>query len=405
MPYYRYVARQPDGQQVTSVVEGANQNEVINTLMASGTIVLSIEMTDSSSTQSSGLSSLFQPKVKVESFVIFCRQMYSLMKAGIPLLRAMRGLAESTADKPLKEALERVSHDLSQGQSLSNAMTGSVFSDLFISLIKVGENTGRLDQSMLQLAEYFEKEIDTIRRIRAAFRYPSFVFMVLFGAVIFLNFTVIPQFVGIFSKFGADLPLPTMILMSTSAFMIEYWWILALSCAGIFFVFNSWKNSKSGGIEWDKFKIRMPLVGELVNMALMSRFSRTFSLMLSAGVPLNVALKMAGEALDNKYLLSEIEKMRAAVESGVNLSAASAGSTLFTPLVHQMIQVGEETGQIDQLLLEVSDFYDREVEYNLTRLSARIEPILLLIVAGMVLLLAMGIFLPMWNMLDLIKQG
>ena len=149
----------------------------------------------------------------------------------------------------------------------------------------------------------------------------------------------------------------------------------------------------------------MPLVGELVNQALMSRFSRTFSLMLRAGVPLNVALQMSGEALDNKYLMSEIDKMKGAIEAGVSLSAASASSELFTPLVHQMIQVGEETGQIDQLLLEVSNFYDREVDYNLTRLSARIEPILLLIVAGMVLLLAMGIFLPMWNMLDLIKQG
>ena len=214
--------------------------------MASGAVVLSVEETEKSPV-SGGIVALFQPKVRIESFVIFCRQMYSLMKAGIPLLRAMKGLAESTTDKPLQVALEGVCDDLAQGQSLSNAMTGSVFSDLFISLIKVGENTGRLDESMLQLAEYFEKEIDTLRRIKAAFRYPSFVFMVLFGAVIFLNFTVIPQFVGIFSKFGADLPLPTMILMSTSAFMIEFWWVLALGCAGIFLGFNSWKTPNPAG--------------------------------------------------------------------------------------------------------------------------------------------------------------
>ncbi len=404
MPYFRYVARQGNGSKITSVVEAATEDDVIANVMASGSMVLSIEMVNQASTKG-GFAALFEPKVRIESLVIFCRQMYSLMKAGIPLMRAMKGLSESTTDAPLKAALERAVADLGQGQALSSALSGSVFNELFISMVKVGESTGRIDQAMQQLAEYFEKEIDTLRRIKAAFRYPSFVLMVLVGAVVFLNFTVIPQFVGIFEKFGANLPTPTLVLMSTSAFMIEYWWLLSIGIAGAYGIFYTWKNSEQGRISWDKFKLNMPLVGPLVNQALMSRFSRTFALMLRAGVPLNTALHMSGEALDNQYLISEIAKMRGAVEAGVSLSAASAGNDLFTPLVHQMIQVGEETGQIDQLLLEVSDFYDREVDYNLTRLSARIEPILLLIVASMVLLLAMGIFLPMWNMLDLIKQG
>lgn len=404
MPYFRYVARQADGSKVTSVMEAPSEHDVIANVMASGSVVLSIEMTKSATTKS-GFSALFEPKVRIESLVIFCRQMYSLMKAGIPLMRAMKGLSESTTDVPLKAALERAVSDLGQGQALSSALSGSVFNDLFISMVKVGESTGRIDQSMEQLAEYFEKEIDTLRRIKAAFRYPSFVLMVLLGAVIFLNFTVIPQFVGIFEKFGANLPTPTLVLMSTSAFMVEYWWVLSIAAAGTYGLFHSWKTSEKGRISWDKFKLNIPLVGPLVNQALMSRFSRTFALMLRAGVPLNTALHMSAEALDNQYLVTEISKMRGSVEAGVSLSAASMGNDLFTPLVHQMIQVGEETGQIDQLLLEVSDFYDREVDYNLTRLSARIEPILLLIVASMVLLLAMGIFLPMWNMLDLIKQG
>ncbi len=404
MPYFRYVARQADGSKVTSVMEAPSEHDVIANLMASGSVVLSIEMTKSAAAKS-GFSSLFDPKVRTESLVIFCRQMYSLMKAGIPLMRAMKGLSESTTDVPLKAALERAVSDLGQGQALSSALSGTVFNDLFISMVKVGESTGRIDQSMEQLAEYFEKEIDTLRRIKAAFRYPSFVLMVLFGAVIFLNFTVIPQFVGIFEKFGASLPTPTLVLMSMSSFMIKYWWILTITAVLIYGLFYLWKTSETGRISWDKFKLNIPLVGPLVTQALMSRFSRTFALMLKAGVPLNTALHMSAEALDNHYLITEIGKMRGSIEAGVSLSAASMGNDLFTPLVHQMIQVGEETGQIDQLLLEVSDFYDREVDYNLTRLSARIEPILLLILASMVLVLAMGIFLPMWNMLDLVKQG
>ncbi len=405
MPYFRYVARQPDGSKVTSVMEAPSEHDVIANLMASGSVVLSIEMTRSAAAKKGGLSALFGPKVRIESLVIFCRQMYSLMKAGIPLMRAMKGLSESTTDVPLKAALEKAVSDLGQGQALSSALSGTVFNDLFISMVKVGESTGRIDQSMEQLAEYFEKEIDTLRRIKAAFRYPSFVLMVLVGAVIFLNFTVIPQFVGIFEKFGANLPAPTLILMSMSAFMIKYWWLLTIVLFASYLLFYLWKTSEKGRISWDKFKLSIPLVGPLVNQALMSRFSRTFALMLKAGVPLNTALHMSAEALDNQYLINEIGKMRSSIEAGVSLSAASMGNDLFTPLVHQMIQVGEETGQIDQLLLEVSDFYDREVDYNLTRLSARIEPILLLILAAMVLVLAMGIFLPMWNMLDLIKQG
>lgn len=405
MPRYRYTARKPNGKRVSAIIEAASESEAIASVSASGAVLLSLDITQTQ--EKPAEVALFKPKVKLESLVIFSRQAYSLIKAGVPLLRAIKGLAQSTADKPLKDALDNVASELSNGSPMSVAMRNhpKVFSELFVSLVQVGENTGRLDDAMHQLAEYYEQEMETRRRIKSALRYPTFVMVVIIGAMAFLNVNVIPQFAGMFAKFGSDLPLPTKILLATSGFFVDYWWLLLFGSVGAFAGLQAWKNTEQGRVKWDRFKLRIPLVGSLVNRALMSRFSRTFALMLRAGVPLNTALQMSGEALDNHFLAGEVEKMKVAIESGVNLSAVTEDSQLFTPLVHQMIQVGEETGQIDSLLLEASDFYDREVDYDLKTLSARMEPILLLIVAGMVLVLALGIFLPMWSMLDLIRGG
>lgn len=174
---------------------------------------------------------------------------------------------------------------------------------------------------------------------------------------------------------------------------------------GAIFAFKAWVSRAAGREKWDKFRLHMPLVGSIVNRAQMARFSRTFALMLRAGIPINQSLTLASEALDNHYLENRLTEMKTAIEAGGTITNTAISINIFTPLVIQMIAVGEETGRIDELLLEVADFYEREVEYELKSLTARIEPILLVVVAAMVLVLALGIFLPMWNMLDIIKGG
>lgn len=282
-------------------------------------------------------------------------------------------------------------------------MHAGVFSPLFVSMINVGENTGRLDEALLQLANYYEQELETRKRIKTAMRYPTFVVSFIVIAMFILNVKVIPQFASMFNRFGVELPLPTRILIGMSNFFVNYWMVMLGAMVALFFAFRAWLNTSSGREKWDKIRLRMPIVGNLVNRAQLSRFSRTFSLMLRAGVPLNQSLALAAEALDNKFLEARLLEMKAAIEAGSSISATAINTGIFTPLVIQMIAVGEETGRIDELLLEVSDFYDREVDYDLKTLTARIEPILLVIVAGMVLVLALGIFLPMWGMLDAIK--
>jgi MSHA biogenesis protein MshG len=405
MPSFHYQGRSSDGSSVSGHIEAPTQDAVVEQLMNKGIIPISIKSGGGKSTFNIDFKALLTPAVPLEVLVIFCRQLYSLTKAGVPLLRSMKGLSQNSSNKQLQEALEDVTQELTNGRSLSSSMQmfPKVFSPLFVSMIHVGENTGRLDEALLQLANYYEQEVETRKRIKTAMRYPTFVISFIMVAMFVLNVKVIPQFSSMFARFGVDLPLPTRILIATSEFFVNYWMMMMVAMVAMGFAFKAWLNTANGREKWDKFRLRMPVVGELVNRAQLSRFSRTFALMLKAGVPLNQSLALSAEALGNKFLENRLLEMKSSIEAGGTISSTAINSGVFTPLVIQMISVGEETGRIDELLLEVADFYDREVDYDLKTLTARIEPILLVIVAGMVLILALGIFLPMWGMLDAIK--
>ncbi|MCG3730095.1 type II secretion system F family protein [Vibrio cincinnatiensis] len=405
MPSYQYLGRNPDGSKASGSVDAPSEEMAAETLLSQGVIPTSIVAKKSGNAPQMDWKSWFAPAVPLEVLVIFCRQMYSLTKAGVPLLRSMRGLTQNCTNKQLQQALEEVASELTNGRGLSASMQmhPQVFSPLFVSMINVGENTGRLDQALMQLANYYEQEVETRKRIKTAMRYPTFVISFIGIAMFILNIKVIPQFATMFNRFGVELPLPTRILIGMSNFFVNYWMAIIGAIVGGIFAFRSWLGTPKGREKWDKFRLRMPIVGGIVNRAQLARFSRTFSLMLKSGVPLNQSLALSAEALENKFLESRLLKMKGEIEAGSSVSVTAMNADVFTPLVIQMIAVGEETGRIDELLLEVADFYDREVDYDLKTLTARIEPILLVIVAGMVLILALGIFLPMWGMLDAIK--
>ncbi|HAS6322173.1 type II secretion system F family protein [Vibrio vulnificus] len=405
MATFHYQGRTLDGNKANGQIDAVTSEAAAEQLMNRGIIPVSITQGKTGSGLDFDLNTLFAPAVPLEILVLFCRQLYSLTKAGVPLLRSMRGLVQNCENKQLKAALEEVVAELTNGRSLSASMQlhSKVFSPLFVSMIHVGENTGRLDQALLQLANYYEQELETRKRIKTAMRYPTFVISFIVVAMFILNVKVIPQFASMFSRFGVDLPLPTRILIGMSEFFVNYWMLLAGFIVGLIFGFKAWVATADGRERWDKWRLKLPVVGGVVNRAQLSRFSRTFALMLKAGVPLNQSLALSAEAMGNRYLELKILKMKADIEAGSQVSVTAINSGIFTPLVIQMISVGEETGRIDELLMEVADFYDREVDYDLKTLTARIEPILLVIVAGMVLVLALGIFLPMWGMLDVIK--
>ena len=343
--------------------------------------------------------------VDLDELIIFCRQMYSLAKAGVPIIRAIAGLGESNRNLYFREVLQKVRSDLEGGVSMAVALNAhpKVFGTLFVSMISVGENTGQLDQAFRQLASYLELERETRKRIKQATRYPLFVLSAMAVALTVINLFVIPAFSKVFAQFQAQLPLPTRILIATSQFFQDYWWLLALLLGGSLYAFFKWIETEAGALKWDQLKLRLPIVGGIFERIALARFTRTFAMMYKAGVPLLQTLSINSASVGNKYIGQAILGMRESVERGEALTRSASASGLFTPLVLQMMAVGEETGALDDLFVEVADFYEQEVDYDLKQLADAIEPILIVAMGVMVLILALGVFLPMWELASAAK--
>jgi len=343
---------------------------------------------------------VFRGKVTLDELIVFCRQMHSLTRAGIPLIRTMRGLAETSRSPILAEVLDDVTARLEGGTAMAAAMQAhpQVFSDMFVAMIHVGENTGRLDDAFKRLAEILELERDTKRRLKQAMRYPTFVVVALLAALMVVNFLVIPKFASVFDKLGADLPFLTQVLVGTSNFLLGYWYVVLFAVAAGGLLLRQWKQTEQGRLTWDRYKLRLPVIGNLLELITLSRFSRNLASMLAAGMPVNHALTVTGEATDNAWIALHIREMRAGIERGESLLRTARQSDMFTPLILQMIAVGEETGSVDEMLTNVADFYDEDIDYGLKRLAESIEPILIVAMGILVLILALGVFLPIWDL-------
>ena len=406
MPRYHYKGRDSQGKQISGEQEAPNELALAEQLMQRG--IMPTAVTPAKTTMSSinlNWSFAFKPKVSLEELVMFTRQMYALTKSGVPILRAIHGLEENARGDVLRRALATLKEDLGNGKPISVSMQAhpDVFSSLFVAIIHVGENTGKLEEAFLQLTRYFELEMETRKRIKTALRYPSFVLMALAVAMTVLNIFVIPTFANIFARFGAELPWATKVLLATSHFFISYWPALLVGTGLTVFAVRRWLKTATGMLFWHRYQLRLPIVGSILKRALMARFCRSFAMMLRSGIPINQALSMVADAVDNVYIGQHVREMRTGVERGESLLRITTNSQLFTGLVIQMIAVGEETGMVDQMIQEAAEYYEREVDYDLKTLTAKIEPILIVIVAIMVLILALGIFTPMWDMMRVFK--
>ncbi len=405
MQKFSYEARNEQGQKISDHMNAASAEAVATQLTHQGMIPLKIAVAkDSSQGRSSAeldLAALFRPKrVNLEELIIFSRQMFSLSKAGIPIVRALLGLGESMHNPYFKEILLDIARTLESGVDLASSLSRhpSVFTDLYVSVIHVGENTGRLDLSFKQVANYLELERETKKRIGAATRYPLFVIIAVFIAIGVINVLVVPAFANLFESFNADLPWQTRLLIGMSEVTMAYWpWILTTVIV-VLFGSRYYIDTKEGRFNWDRVKLRLPLVGIIFERITLGRFARTYAMVLQAGIPVVQALTIVANSVGNSYMAVRIIEMRRLVERGESFARTANQSGLFSPLVLQMIAVGEETGNMDELLVEVADFYEQEVDYDLKSLSDKIEPIMLVVVAAMVLILALGVFLPMWDL-------
>ena len=399
---FNYRGKDSQGGVQQGVLAASSADAAASDLMRRGITPLSIRELQESNSLGDRIakSPLFRKKISLDELIVFCRQMYALTKAGIPLIRTMRGLADTTRSPELGEVLDDVTTRLEGGATMAAAMQAhpKVFSDLFIAMIHVGENTGQLDDAFKRLSDILELERDTKRRLSQAMRYPTFVLIALFGALMVVNFFVIPKFSAVFSKLGADLPFLTQVLVATSNFLLAYWYVmLAFIVIGVILL-KQWKATTQGRVTWDRYKLKMPIIGPLLELIMLSRFARNFASMLAAGMPVTNALTVVADATDNAWIAKHIKEMRYGIERGESLLRTARQSDMFTPLILQMIAVGEETGSVDDMLISVADFYDEDVDYGLKRLAESIEPILIVAMGVLVLILALGVFLPIWDL-------
>jgi MSHA biogenesis protein MshG len=406
MSVFEFKGRSAEGKMVQGQLDAASSETAASQLLARGITPVSLTpFTEKLSWSEKFDRATNSGKVTTVELIMFCRQMHTITRAGIPLVKGLRGLAASLRNYKFQQTINDIVQRLEMGAELSTAMRQhpAIFNNLVVSLISVGENSGKLDIIFKQLADYLERDHNTLRSIQTALRYPTLVVIVMAVALAIVNMKVIPAFAGMFEKFGAQLPIYTRILIGISDFFVNFWWLILLVIAGAVTWFMHYKKTEEGSRVLGRKKLTAPVIGDIIERASLARYSRSFSLMLSAGLPLSTALELCARAIDNPYLGDKIRQIRAGVERGEGLHQTHLVSGMFTPLILQMISVGEESGQVDTLLAEVANFYEGEVEYEVKRLSDRIEPIIIIMMAGFVTILALGIFLPMWEMYNIQK--
>jgi MSHA biogenesis protein MshG len=408
MPFFAYKGRDARGELMQGVLEGADSGAVADQLAGSGIIPLEITPTTRKATTpgtSGGAGEglwerLTRKKVTSIDVQLFSRQIYTLLKSGVPIMRGLAGLQESATNKSFGRVIQDLRESLDSGRELSTAMRRHTecFSPFYLSMVRVGEMTGRLEEVFLRLFDHLEFDRDMRERVKTAMRYPTFVIIAMVAAMIVVNVFVIPQFEKVFKSFHAELPLMTRILIATSRFTVEYWPVMAGAALAAFFGLRAWSRTVSGRLAWDRYKLRFPIAGKIIHKATMARFARSFALSIRSGVPIVQALSVVAQTADNAYLTMRLDQMRDGVERGESILRTATNAQVFTPVVLQMIAVGEESGSLDDLMDEIAQMYEREVDYELKTLSSQIEPILITFLGAMVLVLALGIFLPIWDL-------
>ncbi len=404
MGVFAYKGRNGRGDQVEGTLEGDDSGSVADQLVKNGITPTEIRVFRGQAGGALGKPDWFKrfsaKPITPMDLLLFSRQMYTLLKAGVPIMRALAGLQESTQKPVFAAMLQDLRESLDSGRELSAALRRhpKVFSPFYVSMVQVGEMTGMLDETFIRLYDHMEFERDMRERIKTAMRYPSFVIMAMVVAIVVINLFVIPAFAKVFAGFHAELPFMTKMLIGFSNFMVSYWLLMLAAMIAAVLGFRSYIATPVGRYQWDRFKFKLPIAGKIILKSTLARFARSLALSFKSGMPVLQGMNVVGMVVDNEFMRSRIEQMRDGVERGESILRTAVAAGVFNPVVLQMIAIGEETGDLDGLMFEVADMYQREVEYEVKTLSSQIEPILIVFLGILVLILALGVFLPMWDL-------
>jgi type IV pilus assembly protein PilC len=402
---FAYKVRDETGNVVEGSLEADDQSLVVGKLRQMGYTPIAIEQKSSKSLTADVKIPGFGPKVKLKDTAVFSRQFATMINSGLSLIRALAILTEQTESPVLAKVAGDVRLDVERGASLSAALSKhpKVFNHLYIAMVKSGEAGGVLDAVLNRLADTIEKQVELRRKIRSAMTYPIVVLTICLVIATAMLLLIVPQFKAIYADLGGTLPLPTRVLISVSDLLKKFFPIFILLGIGATFVFKRWIKTPVGRAKWDAFKLRVPVGGTLVRKAALARFSRTLAALTRSGVGILEALDIVAETSGNEVVSTAVRETQGAVKRGDTLARPLAQHEVFPPMVVQMIAVGEETGALDEMLDKIADFYDQEVSATVDALTSLIEPLLIclmgVIVGGMII----SLYLPMFNIIKLIK--
>jgi len=402
MAAFKYVAKDQNSKTVTGTMEAPDQASAINIIRKKDLIPISI------SNASTGFSldnvSWLKKKIKLDDMVVFSRQLATMVDAGIPLVGALDILQEQSDNKTFAEIIAKTRNDVEAGASLSDGLAKhkNVFSPLFVNMVKAGESSGMLDEILERLAEYLEKTNALTRKVKSALIYPAIVTLMALSITLLLLLKVIPVFETIFADFGANLPKPTMVLLSISEFLQKYIFFMIVAVILVVLAVGRYMKTEKGALRMDKLLLGMPVFGLLFRKVAVSKFTRTLSTLIKSGVPILSAFEIVGKTSGNKVVEMAIEDVRRNVREGENISEPLAKSGVFPPMVTRMVSIGEQTGQLEKMLSKIADFYDQQVDAAVSGLTSLIEPLIIaflgIVIGGIVICM----FLPIFKMTEVV---
>lgn len=402
MALYRYKAVQSDGKEVNEVMTAATITEVQEKIRDKGLYLIQIREDVEKKSAAEELS--FGGKVTAKQISIFCKQFATLLKAGVPVASGLDILYRQTENKKFKSALEDVYTEVQKGSQVSTAIRNhpKVFPSLMVNMVESGEMSGNLDNIMERLAIHYEKDAKISSRIKGAMIYPIALSVISVVVVIFLITVILPTFTGMFTSSGTELPLPTRILLGISDFIRNYWYIVIGALGLLIFVVNRYLNSSVGRYQFDALKFKLPVVKGSMDKIVTARFTRTLGSLLRSGIPLIDALELAGSVTGNVVIEEKVNYIASEVEKGETLGVALKRTPTFGPMVVSMIQIGEESGSLDQMLDKSADFYEQELEDAIDRLLKLMEPLLIVVMAVVIGFIVISMALPMFDMVNTI---
>jgi type IV pilus assembly protein PilC len=406
MPTYNYVARTREGESSDGVISGRDVNDIREVLRRKDLFLVKVKQRSTPQQGAGLLSFAKRRKPNLGDMVVMSRQLATLVKAGLPIVECLHSVAAQTERILLVEALQQVRLDVLTGANLSEAMARQpkMFNEMYVSLVAAGETGGVLERTLEIAADQFDREADLREKVKSAFVYPILVLVACFGVIAFMLLAIVPVFAKVYKQFHADLPGMTQLLVVMSDVFVRYWWMVTLgTIAGVAFL-RRYIRTPGGRKNWDKLKLRLPLFGKLIRKIAIARFTQTFGGVSKAGVPILKALNISANTSGNVIIIEAIQQVSNFVKEGATISIPLEQTGEFPPMVTRMIAAGEASGNIDEMLDEVTRFYQRDIEYSVERLTRLMEPLMTVLVGGIVLFVLLALYMPMFNLSNVIKR-